>query len=80
MNFHAADTVLMSRVKPYQGKIHFVSDGDQFDLGGKVIEVRHMPAHTPGSIVLPDRQAESCYSGDAFGSVRCGCNFGPMLQ
>lgn len=66
--FHPADTVLMSRVKPYKGKIHFVKDGDVFDLGGKVIEVKHMPAHTPGSIVLLDRQSGSCYSGDAFGS------------
>ncbi len=66
--FHAADTVLMSRVKPYKGKVHFVSDGRIFDLGGRKIEVSHMPAHTPGSIVLLDRKAGSCYSGDAFGS------------
>jgi len=63
---HAADTVLLG--KTYKGKVHFVKDGDVFDLGGKVIEVSHMPAHTPGSIVLLDKQAGSCYSGDAFGS------------
>jgi len=66
--FHPADTVLLSRVKPYKGKIHFVSDGQVFDLGGKKIEVSHMPAHTPGSIVLLDRQTGNCFSGDAFGS------------
>lgn len=66
--FHPADTVLLNQVKPYPGKIHFVSDGQVFDLGGKKIEVSHMPAHTPGSIVLLDRQAGNCYSGDAFGS------------
>lgn len=64
--FHAADTVLMRQ--PYKGKIHFINDGDVFDLGGKLIEVSYMPAHTPGSVVLLDREAESCYSGDAFGS------------
>lgn len=63
---HAADTVLMD--KSYPGKLHFVEDGFIFDLGGKQIEVRHMPAHTPGSIVLLDRKAGSCYTGDAFGS------------
>ena len=63
---HPADTVLMD--KTYKGKIHFVKDGDVFDLGGKKIEVSHTPAHTPGSIVLLDRQAGICYSGDAFGS------------
>ena len=63
---HAADTVLLP--KTYKGKIHFVKDGAVFDLGGKQIEVSYMPAHTPGSIVLLDKKAGSCYSGDAFGS------------
>ena len=63
---HEADTVLLQ--KSYKGKIHFVKDGDTFDLGGKKIEVSFMPAHTPGSIVLLDKKAGSCYSGDAFGS------------
>lgn len=66
--FHPADTVLLNPDKPYKGKIHFVSDGQVFDLGGRKIEVSHMPAHTPGSIVLLDRQAGNCFSGDAFGS------------
>jgi len=63
---HPADTVLLD--KSYKGTVHFVKDGQIFDLGGKKIEVVHMPAHTPGSIVLLDRKAGSCYSGDAFGS------------
>jgi glyoxylase-like metal-dependent hydrolase (beta-lactamase superfamily II) len=63
---HPADTVLLN--KSYKGVIHFVRDGDKFDLGGKIIEVSHMPARTPGSIVLLDKKAGSCYSGDAFGS------------
>lgn len=63
---HAADTVLLG--KTYKGKVHFVNEGYVFDLGGKKIEVSHMPAHTPGSIVLIDRKTGSCYSGDAFGS------------
>lgn len=63
---HQAD---MSLLDPsYKGKVNFVKDGDVFDLGGKKIEVKHMPAHTPGSIVLIDRKAGNCYSGDAFGS------------
>ena len=63
---HPADTILLG--KSYKGIVHFVKDGEVFDLGGKKIEVSHMPAHTPGSIVLLDRQAGTCYSGDAFGS------------
>jgi len=60
---HPADTVLLD--KTYKGKVHFVNDGYVFDLGGKKIEVSHMPAHTPGSIVLLDRKAGSCYSSPA---------------
>ena len=65
---HPADTVLISQVKPYAGKIHFVTDGQLFDLGGKKLEICHMPAHTPGSIVILDRKEGNCFSGDAFGS------------
>lgn len=66
---HPADTVLLHRgLDSYGGKIEFVNDGDRFDLGGRVIEVAHMPGHTPGSIVLLDKENGDCYSGDAFGS------------
>jgi len=63
---HAADTVLLD--KSYKGKVHFVKDGEVFDLGGKKLKIVCMPAHTPGSIVVLDEKAGSCYSGDAFGS------------
>ena len=67
--FHPGDTVLMRMMKvAYNGKINFVKDGEKFDLGGTTIEVLHTPGHTPGSIVLLDRKAGNCYSGDAFGS------------
>jgi hydroxyacylglutathione hydrolase len=63
---HPADTVLLQ--KSYSGAVNFLKEGDIFDLGGRLIEVKHMPAHTPGSIVLIDREAGICFSGDAFGS------------
>ena len=66
--FHPADTVLLNQLKPYPGKIHYLKDGEIFDLGGKKLEICHMPAHTPGSIVVLDRKDGSCFSGDAFGS------------
>ena len=73
---HPADTVILQ--KGYTGKIHFVQDGDIFDLGGTQIEVSHMPAHTPGSIVLLDRKAGNCYSGDAFGSNHVWLQLKPL--
>ncbi len=73
---HPADTVLLRN--GYTGKIHFVNDGDIFDLGGTQIEVSYMPGHTPGSIVLLDRKAGNCYSGDAFGSNHVWLQLKPL--
>jgi hydroxyacylglutathione hydrolase len=73
---HPADTVLLSG--RYKGKVNFARDGDIFDLGGTQIEVSHMPAHTPGSIVLLDRKAGNCYSGDAFGANHVWLQLKPL--
>jgi hydroxyacylglutathione hydrolase len=78
--FHKADSELLSDLgRNYDGKIHYVEDGYIFDLGGKEIEVSHMPAHTPGSIVLLDRKAGICYSGDAFGSGQVWLQVVPVM-
>ena len=42
-----------------------ISEGDVMDLGGKKLEVYEMPGHTKGSIVLVDRDAKICFSGDS---------------
>jgi hydroxyacylglutathione hydrolase len=73
---HSADTVLLQ--EGYRGKINFLKDGDSIDLGGTQIEVSHMPAHTPGSIVLLDRKAGNCYSGDAFGANHVWLQLKPL--
>ena len=65
---HAADTVLFEKDNLFKGKIHYVVDGQAINLGGKMLDISYMPAHTPGSIVVLDRIAGNCYSGDAFGS------------
>lgn len=69
INIHQADTALLSLFgKNYKGKVNYISEGDSFDLGGKVIKVYHTPAHTPGSITLIDKEAGNSFTGDAFGS------------
>lgn len=77
---HRGDTSLV-RMMPisYNGKYEYVNDGDIFDLGGKKIEVVFTPGHTPGSIVLIDRQTGSCFSGDAFGSGQVWLQLQPHL-
>ncbi len=51
-------------------EVHFpvaqdISDGDVIDLGGKSLEIYAMPGHTKGSIVVVDRSAKICFSGDS---------------
>lgn len=77
---HPADTPLVRMMQiPYKGKIEYVKDGDVFDLEGKKIDVVFTPGHTPGSIVLNDRQTGSCFSGDAFGSGQVWLQLQPHL-
>ena len=73
---HPADTLLLRG--NYPGKVHYVKDSDIFDLGGTKIEISHMPAHTPGSIILLDRKRGVCYSGDAFGSNHVWLQLKPL--
>jgi glyoxylase-like metal-dependent hydrolase (beta-lactamase superfamily II) len=46
-----------------------VADGDTIDLGGRSLEVLHVPGHTPDAIALFDRRrgllwtGDSCYDG-----------------
>ena len=64
---HPADTVMLSEYD-YPGQLLFCEDGHRFDLGGRTVEVMHCQGHTPGSIVLFDRESGDCFTGDAFGS------------
>lgn len=45
--------------------LHTLEDGETIDLGGRVLEVIHLPGHTPGSIVLLDRNSRALFAGDA---------------
>jgi len=80
--YHAADTVIDLTefgMEPYTGNVHFVNEGDVFDLGGTKLEVVFTPGHTPGSICLIDRATKNCYSGDAFGSGGVWLQVAPQL-
>lgn len=41
-----------------------LEDGDTLDLGGRTLEVYHVPGHSPGSVALLDRAARILFSGD----------------
>ena len=46
------------------GTILPVQEGDRIDLGGRELEIIHLPGHTPGSIALLDRKERVLISGD----------------
>lgn len=41
-----------------------IEDGQVFDLGGLSLQALYLPGHTPGEIVLLDRQDRILFSGD----------------
>jgi glyoxylase-like metal-dependent hydrolase (beta-lactamase superfamily II) len=43
-----------------------IADGDVVDIGGRQLEILHIPGHTPDSIALLDRDAGYLWSGDSF--------------
>ena len=43
-----------------------VADGEVLDLGGRELEVLHLPGHTDDTIALLDRNAGLLWSGDSF--------------
>ena len=49
-----------------QGKVPFIPvwEGDVLNLGGRPLEIIHLPGHTPGSIAVLDRNHRRLFSGD----------------
>lgn len=42
-----------------------IGEGDRIDLGGRVLDVLHLPGHSPGGIGLIDRASGDFWAGDA---------------
>lgn len=61
---HPSELAVYNHTKPYKGMIHPVYEGDTFDLGGRELEVIHLPGHTPGSITLLDEKLRCLIGGD----------------
>ena len=53
------------RIRPLP-VLHELADGDTIDLGGRLLDVIHIPGHTMGSILLLDRNTRVLLSGDTF--------------
>lgn len=49
---------------PYKAGYTVLSHGAQFDLGGRVVAVEHLPGHTAGSVAYLDRKHKMLFGGD----------------
>jgi glyoxylase-like metal-dependent hydrolase (beta-lactamase superfamily II) len=52
-------------IRPWKST-HSLRDGEQLDLGGRVVEVLFSPGHTPDSLMLLDRKNGLLFTGDTF--------------
>ncbi len=43
-----------------------IADGDTVDLGGRVLEILHVPGHTPDALALLDRAKGLLWTGDSY--------------
>lgn len=53
------------RTKPYRPSA-YIADGYRLDLGGRILEVLHVPGHTPDAIAVLDSAAGLLWTGDSF--------------
>ena len=62
------------------GKLVPVWDGDRLDLGGRELEIIHLPGHTPGSVAVLDIKDRALYSGDPIQKDGGIFMFGPQRE
>ena len=61
---HPSEAFYYRQHFPDSGRIVPVFEGDVIDLGGRELEILHLPGHTPGSITLLDKDARCLIGGD----------------
>ncbi len=61
---HPSEAAFYRNVQNGNGKMIPVFGGDTIDLGDRVLEIIHLPGHTPGSITVLDRKNRCLIGGD----------------
>ena len=61
---HPSEAAFYRNVQHGSGKLLPVFDGDLIDLGGRTLEIIHLPGHTPGSITVLDWENRCLIGGD----------------
>ncbi len=61
---HPSEAAFYHNGQGGRGTVIPVFDGDVIDLGGRELEIIHLPGHTPGSITVLDRNSRCLIGGD----------------
>ena len=61
---HPSETIVYHNIHHGKGRMLPVFDGDVIDLGGRTVQVVHVPGHTPGSITVLDGKQRCLIGGD----------------
>ena len=61
---HPSEASNFYKTQGAQGRFVPVWEGDILDLGGRPLEIVHLPGHTPGSIAVLDRKCRRIFTGD----------------
>lgn len=61
---HPSEAIVFHNMHHGTGMIKPVYEGTKIDLGGRVLEILHVPGHTPGSITVLDIAARCLFGGD----------------
>ena len=61
---HPSEAAFYRNVQHGSGRPLPVFDGDLIDLGGRTLEIIHLPGHTPGSITVLDWENRCLIGGD----------------
>lgn len=86
---HAADYVNCEMGEKYpQTALVELRDGDEINLGERMLKIIHIPGHTAGSIAILDVSKRALYAGDSvqkghifmFGNKRVPAQYGESLD
>ena len=61
---HPSEAIVYHNMHKGTGKLIPVYEGDEIDLGKRVLRILHVPGHTPGSITVLDKVARCLIGGD----------------
>ena len=61
---HPSEAAFYRNERHGGGVMRPVFHGDLLDLGGRILEIVHLPGHTPGSVTVLDRRSRCLIGGD----------------